>query len=138
MEHGSHFGNPGPGCHFGQINTKRCMTLLVAGFSVMPIIDTDNGQIGRVYQPNRGQRPHVHEQLAIASQYQHPTLRLRQRQAQAHGNRPAHDTGTCIVVGVGLAEMSGVLSSTRQTGNHEKIVRVPHQLRHGVTAIQTA
>ena len=60
---------------------KAGVAVLVAGLAVVTIVHTDDGQVGRILQRDRGQRADIHQQFAVAGGHQHAPLRLRQRQA---------------------------------------------------------
>ena len=54
------------------------------------ILDQKHGEIGRIDRTDRDQRPHVHQQAAVAFDHDHRPAGLRSRQTERQRQRQAH------------------------------------------------
>ena len=112
------------------------MALLPAGLAVAAVVDTDDGEVGRIHHRRGGERAHVHEELAVAGHHQHPPLGAGQGEAEAHCGGGAHGAREREHVRRVPAEEREVAGGAGQAGDDEEVLVAPDKLWHRLVAVQ--
>jgi hypothetical protein len=112
------------------------MAFLIAGLTVMAVVDHQDRQIGRVENGNRCQRSKVHQQLAVAGQHHDPPVATRQCKAQTHHAGPAHGPGHAIDVGAIRGQSRNIPRRAGKPSNEQEILMAADQGGYRLEAIE--
>ncbi len=75
------FRDPGSLSDDSQIRALSGMGSLIPGFTLVPVIDTEDTQVGGFHHCNRCQGANIHQQFPVTGAYQDSFLRLGQGQS---------------------------------------------------------
>ena len=53
--------------HLLEIDTEARVAFLIAGLAIVAVVDAEDAQVRRIEHRYRGERPDIHEQLAISA-----------------------------------------------------------------------
>ena len=112
------------------------MALLISGLAVMAVIDTDDGEVGRVQHGDCRQRTDIHEELAIASHDQHPLVWSGKREPKPDHAGAAHRTGHRIAVRAVPGERRDVAAGPGEATDDQEILVSANQGRHRIAAVE--
>ena len=134
----THAGGADPGSerHLLQVHPETGVALLPAGLAVAAVVYADDGKIGWIHHRHGGQRPHVHEELAVAGHHQHATRRTGESQAESHRRGRAHGAGEREHVRRVPAQEGEVAGGSGKAGHDQEVLVASDKLRHRLVAVE--
>ena len=113
------------------------MALLESSFAVVLVVHADDAEVGWIQHGNGGECADVHQQFAIAGDYQDATTRLREREAQSHRHRPTHgaahrEHGRAVRTG----RCEHVVLCASEAGDDKEFAAIANKSCDGLSSIQ--
>src|SRR5262249_55175047 len=119
-----------------EVDAEAGMALLPAGLPVVPVVDTEDREIGRIDHGDGGERADIHEELAVAGDDEDALVGPRQREAKPHHGGRAHRAGERIDVGGVAGHRADVAGGAAQSGDEQKILVAADQRGHRFAALE--
>ena len=127
-------GDPEAAGHRDQVGTQAGVAALHAGLAVVPVVEHDHGQVGRLPGPDRAQGADAHQLLAVAGDHHDRALRLRDRDPQADRDGRAHGPPQ-VEVEVPVPGREQVVRRRTQPGHEDRVRGAGHQVGDELSAI---
>src|ERR1700730_1837147 len=128
-------GEPACPGHGDEIDAGPGVARLHAGLAIVLIVEHDDDEIARLFDPDGGKAAQSHQGLAITRQHENPTRRLRQRKAETDHGGAAHGTPEIEVEWM-ITTGRNVVGGRAEPGHDQQIFAVDEQLLDELTPIE--
>ena len=127
---------PEPAAIFSRSTPETRVALLIPCLAVMPVIDADDREIGRIHHRYRRERADIHQQLAVSGDDEHSLVGTGEREAEAYRASPAHRA--CHRVGVRpvTGQSRDVAARAREPADDQEILVPADQGRYRIAPVE--